>query len=198
MNHSPSVQLCSAWSIPAYARGHLWVTTPSDAVRAEGAHGLFTLSAPTDAVIIRWGSPAGPALRHLRWISDTLDWNGSVAVGGYIDALHTTELPGLPEALAILFVGGAPLRSDALPFPTSGQRGQPLTPPAFAAACVDMDESVTTWLALDSSPVLALAQDALVTKLRVHLYGRLVDDRHALAEHIALPIALEAITVFAT
>jgi hypothetical protein len=198
MNDSLSAQLCSAWSIPAYARGHVWVATESDAVRAEGARGLFTLSAPADEVIVRWGSPDGPALRHLRWMPDALDWDGSVAVGGYIDAVHTTELPGLPEALAILFVGGAPLRSDAHPFPTGGRRAQPIAPPAFAAARLDIDESVTTWLALDGSPALALAQDALVTKLRVHLYGRLVEDRHPLAEHVALPIALEAITVFAT
>lgn len=198
MNDELSAQLSKSWSIPAYARDHLWIETDSDTVKAEGAHGLFTLSAPTDRVIVRWGAPDGPALRQLRWMPDALAWDGSVAVGGYIDTLYVEENDELPEALAILHVGGTPLRYDARPYPTKADRRQPLATPSFDALRVDMDESVTTWMALDGAPALALAQDALVTKLRVHLYGRLAEPEWGWGDRFALPIALEALTVFAT
>lgn len=198
MNDTLSAQLSTSWSIPAYARGHLWIETDSDTVKAEGERGLFTLSTPSEWVIVRWGAPDGPALRQLRWMPDALAWDGSVAVGGYIDTLHMAEFDDLPEALAILHVGGVPLRYDARPFPTKAERRQPISAPSFDALRVEMDESVTTWMALDGAPALALAQDALVTKLRVHLYGRLAEAGWGWGDRFALPIALEALTVFAS
>ena len=44
--------------------------------------------------------------------------------------------------------------------------------------------------------MLTLAQDALVSKLRVYCFGRLAEEDGGWHEHFALPILLEAMTLF--
>ncbi len=197
MNDQLSGQL--GWTIPTYARDLLWVEGEAGAVKLEGAHGLFTLDAPSSLLTLRWGSAEGPALTRLRWQVDLLEWDGSVRIGGYIDAMHIVELDDLPEPIAILQVGGQPLKFGIAGYPArTARRSVPYPVPSFFDGIDDeIPESVTTWIAFADSAALTLAQDALVSKLGVHCFGRLADQAAGWHEHFALPIALEGMTLFA-
>ncbi len=190
MNDQLSGQLGGA--IPAYARDLLWLESDSGVVKVEG--GLFTLAAPAQVLTLRWGGANGPALTQLRWRADSLEWDGSVRIGGYIDAMHVTDLGEVPGT--ILHLGGQPLKPGIAGYPTrSARKHVPYPVPSFFDGIADeVTESVTTWIALEDSPVLALAQDALVSKLAVYCFGQLADRWH---EHFALPILLEGMTLFA-
>lgn len=196
MNDQLSGQL--GWPIPAYARNLLWLESEAGAVKLEGAQGLFTLEAPADVLTLRWGAADGPALAQLRWRADSLEWDGSVRVGGYIDALHITELDELPAPITILHLGGQPLRPDVSAYPDrAARRAVPYRVPSFFDGIADaVDESVTTWMAFEDSPALVLAQDALVSKLPVYCFGHLAEGDAGWHEYFALPIALEAMTLF--
>jgi hypothetical protein len=67
----------------------------------------------------------------------------------------------------------------------------------FNGVVDELDETVTTWMALEDSPALSLAQDALVSKLGVYLFGRLAAQEAGWHEYFALPLALEGMTLFA-
>lgn len=199
MNDALTGQLCGRWTLPAYAHNWLWLTTESDAVRVEGAKGLFTLSAPADVLTLRWGGADGAPLTQLRWQVDTLDWDGSTRLGGFIDALHITQIAALPAPIVVLTIGGQPLKPGIKPFPTSDERPRaPYPVPSFSDGIDDaIQEGVTTWVAFEDDPALTLAQDALVSKLRVHVYGRLAEQKAGLHELFALPITLGGMTLFA-
>jgi hypothetical protein len=197
MNDALNAQLASSWTIPPYARDLLWVESESGVAQAEGAKGLFTLPAPAEVLTIRWGSADGSPLVQLRWQPDSLNWDGAVRIGGFIDAMHVAELPDLDTPLFILTIGGQPLRPNITPFPDTAQRQLPIAAPDFSAAVAEeVDEAFTIWAALDESPTLAFAQDALVSKMRVHCYGHLTDQKWGWHEFLALPIALEGMTLF--
>lgn len=199
MNDQLSGQLTARWTIPAYARELLWLETESEAVQAQGAHGLFTLTAPAEWLTLRWGSAEGASLRQFRWQVDSLEWDGAVRLGGYIDAMHIAELPPLPDPVVVLSVGGQPLKPGIKPYPDlADRRAVPYPVPSFHDGLADeVDETVTTWMAFEGSPALALAQDALVSKLRVYLFGRLAEQAWGWHDLFALPLALEAMTLFA-
>ena len=197
MNDQLSGQL--GWTIPAYARDLLWLDSEAGAVRLEGAQGLFTLNAPAQVLTLRWGGANGPALAQLRWRVDSLEWDGSVRIGGFVDALHITEVSDLPAPMVVLQIGGQPLKPEVSAYPARAVRSSvPYPVPSFFDGIAEeVDETVTTWMSLDDSPALTLAQDALVSKLRVYCFGRLAEQMAGWHEHFALPIALEAMTLFA-
>ena len=199
MNDELSGQLASHWRVPVYARGLLWIETETDLVRVESERGAFALSAPASILTLRWGGGKGPALAQLRWQPDSLEWDGSACIGGYVDALHITEQLDLPDPVTILHVGGQPLKPGTAPFPSAAQRSQaPFAVPSFFDGIAQgVPESVTTWVALTDSPALVLAQDALVSKMSVYCFGHLADDDAGWHEAFALPLALEAMTLFA-
>ena len=197
MNDQLSGQL--GWTIPAYARDLLWLTSEAGAVKVEGTQGLFTLAAPAQVLTLRWGGADGPALTQLRWQADSLDWDGSVRIGGYVDAMHITEADDLPAPITILQVGGQPLKPGIAAYPTkAARRSVPYPVPSFFDGLADeVDESVTMWIALEESASLTLAQDALVSKLPVYCFGHLAAQKAGWHDLFALPIALEAMTLFA-
>lgn len=199
MNDERNGQLSAGWLIPAYARDMLWLETDmGDMVQAEGEYGLFSLEIPAPLLTVRWGAEDGPALVRLHWQADTLGWEGQVSMGGYIDALHITEIDGLPYPIAVAVMGGQILNPGALAYPTAAHRRQvPYAPPDFDDALSDAGEDVSTWLISDESPLAGLAQDALVSKLPVHVFGRLADESGGWHRHFALPLLLEAVTLFA-
>jgi hypothetical protein len=197
MNDQLSGQLTTAWQIPEYARDMLWLETDTAVVRAEGIHGLFTPSAPAEILTIRWGGEAGPALAQLRWQVDSLHWDGAVRIGGFVDAMHLTDLPKMPEPVVVLTVGGQPLKPGIMPFPDAAQRRLvPYPQPDFFEGIADeIEEGITTWATFEGSAPLTLAQDALVSKLRVFCFGHLAET--AWQDYFALPIVLESMTLFA-
>lgn len=198
MNDERSGQLTTEWRIPAYARDLLWLESEAGAVRCEGEQGLFTLPdglPPGAPVTVRWGGAEGAALAQLAWQPDSLGWAGEVRVGGYVDALYAGPLEGINDPISLLYISGAPLKAGVRPFAGVGQRGQPLVPPRFRDDVSNMNETVTTWLGFDGSAAMALAQDALVTKLPVFAFGRLAVATWSWNRHFALPILIDGLTV---
>jgi hypothetical protein len=109
------------------------------------------------------------------------------------------HLTGEPYPIAVLHVGGQPLKHETSPYPGADQRADvPYAVPSFADGLAgEVEEGLTTWLAPDEGPLLALAQDALVSKLRVYCFGHLADEDGHWHDHFALPVLLEAMTLFA-
>jgi hypothetical protein len=197
MNDELSGQL--GWKIPDYAQGALWLETESGLFRVEGETGLFALAAPTQALTLRWGNEAGPALAHLKWKADNLKWNGVVRLGGMVEALHLMELPAMETSIAVIHFTGRPLRSDALPYAPPKQRQKAsYTPPDFLESLEEaVEDTTTTWLVGDDSPLFSLAQDALTNKLRLWVSGRLAEASSGWETLFALPLLLESVTLFA-
>ncbi len=199
MNDNLNGQLTADWEIPPYARDALWLGGGNDKVQVEGAHGIFTLNAPAQALTLLWGGADGPSLTQLQWKTDNLGWDGSVRLGGYVDALHITELPGTDIPIAIIHFGGQPLKPDVTPYPAAGQRYHaPYPVPDFHGGIDDnVSEGVTTWLAPDDSALMPVVLDALMNKLRVHVLGKLADEAGGWHKHFALPVLLESLALFA-
>lgn len=186
------------WSIPRYARGALWLeSVTGEVVRAEGEHGQFQLQDATQAVTVRWGSRAGPVVARLPWRPDSLDWDGRVWMAGYLDAMHIMSAAGA-ESLAVVFLGGKPLRQETAPYPRASQRQRtPYAAPSFHTGLVtEVPECVTTWLVNVEGPLLAAVQDALNNNLRLHCFGALATEASGWGDQFALPIVLQAITLF--
>lgn len=195
MNDTRTGQLTTQWSIPTFARSHLWLETESGCVATEGPHGLFTLPASAEQLTLRWGGAEGTVLASLRWQTDSLDWNGQVRIGGMVEAVHMMSVPKLDMGLAVLIVEGQPLKPDAALYPTAAQRTQlPYRLPDFFTGIeADIDPTVTTWLVPEDSGLLAMAQDAMSNSLRLYLQGTL---NAAWRDFAAIPLTLEAVTLF--
>ena len=71
-------------------------------VKAEG-NGLFELEAPAQILTLRWNSSDGLPLTQLTWQADNLAWDGSIRLGGIVEAIHLTQLPDIDYPLAIIF-----------------------------------------------------------------------------------------------
>ncbi len=197
MNDETTGQLTSHWQIPNYARNMLWLTTESGSAKTEGAQGLFTLAVPATLLTLRWGGEEGGALTQFKWQPDTLAWDGSVRIGGYLEALHLTELPGIEEPMMIATVDGQPLRPQLAAYPNASQRPHGIPRPDFFAGIDDdCDLTLTTWLIPADSLYAGSLQDALSNRIRVYLFGRLPEDRAGWQKHLALPLLLEAMTMF--
>ena len=199
MDETLRAQLTSSrWNIPRYARGALWVeSVTGEVVRVDGEQGHFQLSEPTQAIIVRWGSRTGPTLARLPWRPDSLDWDGRVWMAGYLDAIHMTEMPGA-DSQAVLFLGGKPLRQDHAPYPrATGRQRTPYAAPGFHTGLVnEVPECVTTWLVSLDNPLATVVQDALSNNLRLHRFGALANEASGWGDLFALPIVLQAITLF--
>jgi hypothetical protein len=170
-------------------------------VQARGEHGEFALRHPAEVVTLRWGGAEGSALARLKWRADSLGWDGRIGIGGYVDTLHMTAIDSDDGqiGLVVLSIGGMPLQPSAAPFPDASQRrAVPYPFPGFRERlCEDIEETVTTWIALADSPTLVLAQDALVSKLRVYAFGHLADADSTWDRALALPLMLDSMTIFA-
>jgi len=188
------------WKIPPYAQNRLWVEEMGVGAPALGELGQFTLEFPLAGATLRWDGPEGAVLARLPWPGETdLGWRGAVRLGGYIDALHVAEIPGLDCPLLVVYLGGQPLKPDFSPYPAGKQRTPiPQAPPDFyTGLAAEVLESTSTWLVAESSPLTAYVHDALVNSLRVYCFGQLADEAGGWHNHFALPILLEAMTLFA-
>lgn len=200
MNDETTAQLTSQWPIPKYAQENLWIETETTIVQTEGEFGLFALDAPAQEVTVRWCGVDGPALARLNWQADTLEWDGQVAIGGYIDTLHMMAVPGTDIPIIVCHMGGQPLNPTASAYPGANMRSQvPYVHPEFhAGLAAEISESVTTWIVLEDNPLAALVRDALVANMRLYLFGSLADDESGWGQFFALPLLLEAISIFPT
>lgn len=198
MNDETSGQLCSHWQIPEYAQKLIWVDSEQETTVTEGPAGLFTLTAPAPVITLRWGSPDGAPLTQLNWQPDSLEWNGDIRIGGAVEAIHIREIPGLPDAVMIVTIEGVPLRPTAMPFHPAHLRETSVDREVDYYTGIDGDirPEITTWLSMLDSPLSTIVQDALLNKNRIHLYGRLAEEKAGFHRVFALPILLEAITLF--
>ncbi|QPC82679.1 hypothetical protein G4Y79_23840 [Phototrophicus methaneseepsis] len=198
MNDEQTAQLSSKWTIPTYAQKMLWVESQSGSTQAEGENGLFTLDVPERVVTLRWGGEEGPLLTQLAWQPDNLDWDGSVRIGGMVDAIHMAAWPGLDMAIAIVHIGGQPLLPKTVPFqPATARQRMPYPEPDwFDGFDEETEFGYTTWLVSEESSLYMLLHDAMSSKLPVHVYGQLADEDQGWHPYIALPILLQAVTVF--
>ncbi len=197
MNDELSGQLTSSWQIPPYAQEALWVQGEGFPVKAEGAHGLFHLEEPANQIVVRWGGIDGPPIVALPWQPDCLEWNGRVAIGGTIDALHI--LPTPQYGTALLYVSGRPLEADYHPYPRVDERlSAPYRTANFSDSLASLvDVGITTWLIpAEKNHLLGYLRDALLRELRVQIYGHLADAASGLGEEFALPLIIDALTVF--
>lgn len=202
MNDELSGQLTADWRIPAYAQKMLWLSGTGDnvqGVRTEGDTGLFELQRPAPIVTIRWGAADGIPLAQLRWRIDNLEWNGSVRIGGFIASMHLMDFAPLDMPLVVLHIDGQPLKPETQPYTSASQRSQwPYAAPDFHAGIDETSAAdTTTWLVSYDSPLAALAQDAMSGKALIYAYGRLPDEARGWHQVFALPILLDAMTVFA-
>jgi len=198
MNDETNGQLTDDWVIPAYAQGMLWLETGEHFTRLEGQYGLFKLEYPATDLRLHWGKEAGVTLREFTWRSDTLDWQGEISQGGYVEAVHITTLPGLDFDVAVISLWGRPLRAAFQPYPTAGQRGQvPYASQPFESGILEAStEALTTWLVHAESSLLTIAQDAMMNDGQLHMWGRLAAEATGFHRHIALPLLLEAVTLY--
>lgn len=185
--------------IPEYAQSSLWLETESGVYQTEGESGLFELDASARMLTLRWGHESGPALAQLNWQIDNLQWNGVIQIGGMIEAIHLTDLPGMDTSIIVIHLTGRPLKAAAFPYASPAQRNTAsYDSPDFLDSLVeDVDDTTTTWLVGDDSPLYALVHDAMLNNLRVWFTGQLAEDGSGWEKLFALPLLLETVTLFA-
>lgn len=199
MNDEQRNQLTSDWRIPPYARDQLWVEGESGAAQASGEFGEFELPAGgSAAVTVYWRDVhKGAALVRLGWQADSLEWDGGVRIGGYVDAMHITPIADGELVVAVIYLGGQPLHHNLRPYATAAHRDDDAPLPSFHAALAsDVTETISTWIAPYDSPLTGIAQDAIQNNMRLHCFGRLADESSGWHRFFALPIILESMTVF--
>ena len=200
MNDELTGQLVNrTWDIPRYAQSALWLVTDTESVQVEGSRGLFELTTPASKLHLRYGTADGPVLAVLPWQADTLEWNGTVKLGGYVDAVQLAELPRSEVTVSVLYLSGRPLKSGASTYPHARRRHDGNYDRLDFQQSINnkIDETTTTWLISDDSPLITLAQDSMLQGLPVWFSGRLADEGSHWEDHFALPLILESLLLFA-
>lgn len=198
MNDETNGQLTENWTIPDYAQGMLWLETDDQFVQVVGEHGLFKLDYPAAHLLLHWGKDEGAVLRALTWRTDSLEWQGEISQGGHVEAIHISSLPGLDFEIALIPLWGKPLMANFKPYPTALQRSQmPYISQDFESGLLDeCEDALTTWLVHAESPLVTLAQDAMMNDGNLCVWGRLAAEETGFHRHIALPLLLESATLF--
>lgn len=188
--------LCNTWEIPTYAQPHLNIIPHSGNPSAiSGKQGEFMLEEIPTIVTVNWGNAP---LTQLSWKSNSLDWDGTVRVGGFVTAIHMTELKAIEMPIAIITLEAHPLKPSVMPFLSPSQRANHPYPPSNSLDGIDDDipEGVTTWIAEIESPLTGLMQDAMNQGHRIYAFGQLASEEHGWHQFFALPILLESVTTF--
>ncbi len=184
------------WPIPAYAQPLLWLRQGDAAVQLSGPRGAFTLDGSGEGDLrLMWGTAEGTPLAN--WTETgggplTLDWNGHVAVGGFITRLHALEVRDLEMVIAE--VEGGLLPSDYVRWPSLAQ----MTATPFRR---DTDQSpierdyTYTFLAMADSIYAEYLHHALVSEVAVDLYAVLGPQKGRWFEVVGLPLLLESVSL---
>jgi hypothetical protein len=190
------------WRVPVYAQDMLWVRVGDHAVRASGLRGLFDLEVTGDAdepINLLWGTADGPPLATWHRAGPgtpfVLGWQGTVAVGGFVERLHALERRGLEVVVAE--VEGKTLPPDYARLPTLDQmqrrpfrrRNEPEPGPSR--------EFTYTFLALADSIYAEYLHHAVVSELAVDCVAALGPQEGRWHEIVGLPLLLEAVTLLA-
>ena len=173
--------LGAGYALPAWAQGRLYMAQRDDDAGP--------------VIAIGWGEALDPPLVELPRREGMLPrWDGTVSLSGYIEQLHLLEWGGLP--LAVLELVGRPVpagyrRLPPLPLPGLGDRHSERPP----AETDGWPEYVYYLLADVESPLMSLAQDALVSSLRVVAVTGLGAQDAYWHELVNLPLVLDSLTL---
>lgn len=181
------------YHMPDYVLSKLLLQSGQEFVSCHGQQGQFDLAAtPATRIILRWGAVDGPALLDMAWKPARLGWEGQVAVGGYIDAIHLSYNGTTRRNLGMIYLGGQPMKQAAVAPPPNTE------PAAHHGLAADLSITCTTWIVDQDDPMLSYAQSALFHNATVHLFGRLLGGDDPLVQSFDLPISLEGMTVFSS
>lgn len=199
MNDELTGALCDDYEIPAYAQDRLWLDSEGGAARCEGESGLFSLNAPAQILTLRWNGADGIPLTALNWQADNLGWDGSIRLGGIVEAIHLTELEDVEMPMALIYFSGQSLKPELRPFPDASQRQlSRIQPPEFLNGINELEHPMTVPLiTFAESPLVAIAQESLMQKNPLYVFGKLADEEDEWHEYFALPLVWESVTVFA-
>ncbi|MCA9912431.1 MAG: hypothetical protein KC496_03750 [Anaerolineae bacterium] len=196
MNDEHAGQLTVDWDIPAYAQGKLWIAGEAGSSPCEGESGLFELPTPEPVLSLRWNSDEGAVLRQFRWQPDALGWRGEFRMGGMVEAIHMMQLPGADFPLVVVLFSGQPLLPDVTPFPDLSKPYY--EPPDWYEGIDDaIDPALVTLIAPEESSLASVAQDAMMNKMPLHVYGQLASEEQGFQHILALPLLWESVTMFA-
>ncbi len=184
---------------------------------ARGPHGEFRFALTPDAALtmaltgprqgprqvvsVGWGDSLDPILAELSWPTDygpatALGWRGEVSLIGYVEQLHAQEMGELGLAVLELAAHVTPItyrRLPPLPLPGLGDRhGLHVDRPLE-----DRPEQVYYALAEVESPLVTLAQDALISNLKVVCVASLGEDEGRWDEVVNVPLLVEGISLLA-
>ena len=195
-NHLARV-LTINYDIPVYAQPKLFVQSDAETVTVDGNQGQFQLTiAPSMMITLRWLDAAGAALYVFELQPESVAWDGRICVGGYIDAMHSYHAGG-KDWLTLLYLGGQPVQTADIPGSIRSQSILANHNLDFHQGLAShLHETVTTWLVPSESPLVAQAQAAMFRNARVHLFGELASDDDPAVNQFALPLRLNAMTVF--
>lgn len=191
------------WRVPTYAQSMLWMQQGEHAAQLAGPLGAFTLDVPGEGreeVRFVWGTADGPPLA-IWFRPDTeapfvVGWQGTVAVGGFIDRLHVLTARGLDIVIAEL--EGELLPPDYRRLPTLSQMA--------AAPFSRQDDSDISFPTRDHTyPLIAMADSiqaeylhhAMVSELAVDCFATLAPQPGRWHEIVGLPLLLDAVSLLA-
>lgn len=199
MNDARTAQLTSDYKIPIFAQDRLWLDTETGSAKCAGEKGLFELEAPAQTLTLRWNGDEGVPLTQLSWQADNLAWDGSIRLGGIVEALHLTQLPDVEYPMAIIFLSAQALKPEARPYPDASLRILSRFPDInYIDGVDDSHEPLTVPLiTFADSPLVAIAQESLSQHNPLHIFGSLAAEIDNWHEHFALPLVWESVTVFA-
>jgi hypothetical protein len=192
----------SGWQVPAYAQDMLWVQVGHHAGRASGLRGAFDLDVTGDAdgpIRLLWGTAEGPPLANWHFSgADTpfvAGWQGTVAVGGFVERLHALERRGLE--VVVVEVEGTTLPLDYARLPTLDQMQRAPFRRRNERESGSAREFTYTFLALADSIYAEYLHHAMVSELAVDCIGILGPQEGRWHEIVGMPLLVEAVTLLA-
>lgn len=182
-------------SLPAYAEGVLWLTSPPYFQQALPRQRTIELSTtPTIPLSLRWACADGAPLARWNALPETLSWNGKLRVGGHVDAAHFITLGELDLMIIEVLGNLLPLSVKRLPELSDLQAG------FYMRDDETIEDEQDYWyafiLSLDD-PKADFAHHALVNGSAVDLYGHLAEDEAGFQSLVGLPLLLDSLTLFA-
>lgn len=164
------------WRVPAYAQDRFVIRTDIDFVNLH----WLDVNGP---VLVYWEPPAR---------GESINWDGTVSVGGFIERLHARRIAGVDFIVAEVVGGAFPADYTNLPTMADMSAGIFARPPDIGPA--DVGQMYPFIFEADSH-FAALAQDALVSRLAVDVIGHFAPDEDRWHEVCGLPLIADTLTL---
>jgi hypothetical protein len=185
----------AGWRVPAYAQSMLWVQSGEQAAPAAGPLGKFSLDELNGDLRLTWGVAGGPSLAVWSAPASRLDWQGEVAVSGFVERLHVLEQHGLELVIAEIEGDRLPAGYSALPT-LEQMRCAPFSrrdAPEMSAA----REHTYTLIMLADSVHAEYIHHAMVSELAVDCFASLGPQDGHWHEIVGLPLLVESLSLLA-